>query len=86
MRWYCQSIASRRASLQAMRMHQAGHVCGQVLDGDSIDTRASILQRKIGISDGCTFRLIAKNVTGLLPPSKKKLRSDTTLRLEDLIR
>ncbi|KAK9801403.1 hypothetical protein WJX73_006831 [Symbiochloris irregularis] len=58
----------------------------EALEGDSFDTRASLLQRKIGLSDGCTFRLIAKNVTGLLPASKKKLKSDTTLRLEDLIR
>uniref|UniRef100_A0A7S3QL94 Uncharacterized protein n=1 Tax=Dunaliella tertiolecta TaxID=3047 RepID=A0A7S3QL94_DUNTE len=41
---------------------------------DSIETRASLAtqQYKLGNADTCTFRLIVKNATGLLPDEKRK--------------
>ncbi|KAF5842303.1 hypothetical protein DUNSADRAFT_7956 [Dunaliella salina] len=41
---------------------------------DSIETRASLAtqQYKFGNADTCTFRLIVKNVTGLLPDEKRR--------------
>lgn len=58
----------------------------QSLKGDSIETRASQLQRRLGIADACTFRLIAKNVTAVLPASKTKLKKETQTQLQDLIK
>ena len=54
-------------------------------DGDSVETAASIVQRNLRIGDACTFRLISKNVTSLLPLSKKALSKETNSQLEDLI-
>ena len=54
--------------------------------GDSVETVASVVQRNLRIGDACTFRLIAKNVTSLLPPSKRELSKETNAQLEELIR
>ncbi len=58
----------------------------QALDGATIETRMSLLQRQLGVGDACTFRLIEKNVVSLLPPSKDELKNDAKRALTDLIR
>ena len=46
----------------------------------------SLLQRQLGIGEACTFRLIEKNVTSLLPKSKEQLKEDAKTSLSDLLR
>ncbi|KAK9820402.1 hypothetical protein WJX72_009982 [[Myrmecia] bisecta] len=58
----------------------------EALDNDSIETRASILQRQLKIGDACTFRLIHKNVTNLLTASQDALKQETTTELDNVIR
>lgn len=58
----------------------------QALEGATIETRMSLLQKQLGVGDACTFRLIEKNVVSLLPPSKADLRKDASRALTDLIR
>ena len=58
----------------------------QAEKGDTIETRMSLLQRQLGIGEACTFRLIEKNVTSLLPKSKEQLREDAKTSLSDLLR
>ena len=54
--------------------------------GDTLETRASLLQRQLRIGDACTFRLIEKNVVALLPASKAYLKNQAAGALSDLIR
>lgn len=55
--------------------------------GDTLETRATILtQSYVKIADPCTFRLIAKNVTNLLPKDQQELKKKTYKQLEELIR
>ena len=56
-----------------------------LMEGDSVETAASIVQRNLKIGDACTFRLISKNVTSLLPLSKKALSKETNSQLDELI-
>lgn len=59
----------------------------QVAANDSIETRATIFtQGYVKIADPCTFRLIAKNVTALLPKDQQELKKKTYKQLEELIR
>ncbi|KAL3156665.1 hypothetical protein ABBQ38_000946 [Trebouxia sp. C0009 RCD-2024] len=68
----------RRASLDCY-VHEAA-------DNDTIETRATqATQKWIRIADPCTFRLIAKNVTGLLPREQKDLKVKTYKQLNELI-
>ncbi|CAL5222512.1 g4886 [Coccomyxa viridis] len=53
---------------------------------DTIETRMSLLQRQLGIGNACTFQLIEKNVTSLLPKSKEQLKEDAKTSLNDLLR
>ncbi|CAL8460512.1 g41 [Coccomyxa elongata] len=55
-------------------------------EGDTIETKMSLLQGQLGIGDACTFRLIEKNVVSLLPLQKEELRKDAANALTDLIR
>lgn len=68
----------RRASLDCYLREAA--------DNDSIETRATqITQKWVKIADPCTFRLIAKNVTSLLPKDQQNLKVKTYKELEQLI-
>ncbi|KAL3132429.1 hypothetical protein ABBQ32_008987 [Trebouxia sp. C0010 RCD-2024] len=68
----------RRASLDCY-VHEAA-------DNDTIETRATqATQKWIRIADPCTFRLIAKNVTGLLPKEQNDLKIKTYKQLNELI-
>lgn len=58
----------------------------QAEKSDTIETRMSLLQRQLGIGDACTFRLIEKNVTSLLPKSREQLKEDAKMSLSDLLR
>lgn len=58
----------------------------QALKDDTLESRASLLQRRIGLSDACTYRLIAKNVTVLLTQSQQDLRLETYKILDELIK
>ena len=53
---------------------------------DTIESRASQLQKSIGFGDACTYRLIAKNVTNLLTQSQLELKVKTMKSLEELIK
>ncbi|EIE25291.1 hypothetical protein COCSUDRAFT_32604 [Coccomyxa subellipsoidea C-169] len=55
-------------------------------EGDTLETKMSLLQGQLGIGDACTYRLIEKNVVSLLPPTKDELRKDAANALTDLIR
>lgn len=58
----------------------------QAADNDTIETRATqATQKWIRIADPCTFRLIAKNVTGLLPKEQNDLKIKTYKQLNELI-
>lgn len=58
----------------------------QPLEGDSLETRASLIAAKIKLGDPCTYRLIGKNVTNLLTPKYAALKEETLDNLEMLIR
>ena len=58
----------------------------QAEKNDTIETRMSLLQRQLGIGNACTFQLIEKNVTSLLPKSKEQLKEDAKQSLNDLLR
>lgn len=59
----------------------------QIAANDTIETRATIFtQGYVKIADPCTFRLIAKNVTNLLPKDQQDLKKKTYKQLEELIR
>ena len=45
----------------------------------------SALQAQLKFGDACTFRLIAKNVTNLLPASEGDLRQETNQSLKELL-
>jgi len=54
---------------------------------DSIESKASLIQQKVGpFADPCTYRLICKNVTKLVPVSQANLVSETDDSLEGLLR
>ena len=58
----------------------------QAADNDTIETRATqATQKWIRIADPCTFRLIAKNVTSLLPREQNDLKVKTYKQLNELI-
>ena len=58
----------------------------QAAENDSLETKATqITQKWIKIADPCTFRLIAKNVTSLLPREQRELKVKTYKQLEELI-
>jgi hypothetical protein len=44
----------------------------EALEGDTIETKASLLSQEYRLSDPCTFRLIVKNVTALSPPGVRE--------------
>lgn len=68
----------RRASLDCY-VHEAA-------DSDTLETKATqATQRWIKIADPCTFRLIAKNVTSLLPRDQNDLKVKTYKQLNELI-
>lgn len=52
---------------------------------DSIESRASQLQKSIGFGDACTYRLIARNVVNLLTQSQQQLKDSTLKSLDELI-
>ena len=58
----------------------------QAEKNDTIETRMSLLQRQLGIGNACTFQLVEKNVTSLLPKSKQQLKEDAKTSLSDLLR
>jgi len=53
---------------------------------DSIESRASQLQKSIGFGDACTYRLIARNVVNLLTQSQQQLKDSTLKSLDELIK
>lgn len=58
----------------------------QAADTDTLETRATqATQKWIRIADPCTFRLIAKNVTSLLPREQNDLKVKTYKQLNELI-
>lgn len=58
----------------------------EAAENDSLETKATqITQKWIKIADPCTFRLIAKNVTSLLPREQRELKVKTYKQLEELI-
>ncbi len=58
----------------------------QAAENGSVETRATQLTQKwIKIADPCTFRLIAKNVTSLLPKDQHDLKVKTYKQLDELI-
>ena len=58
----------------------------QAAENDSLETKATqITQKWIKVADPCTFRLIAKNVTSLLPREQRELKVKTYKQLEELI-
>ena len=58
----------------------------QAEKNDTIETKMSLLQRQLGIGNACTFQLVEKNVTSLLPKSKQQLKEDAKTSLSDLLR
>lgn len=75
-------VASTKDALQVADSKDAL----QAADNDSIETRATqITQKWVKIADPCTFRLIAKNVTSLLPKDQQNLKVKTYKELEQLI-
>lgn len=46
--------------------------------GDSIETRASLLQQNLNFGDPCTFSIVSRNVTNLLPKSQSALKVRAT--------
>lgn len=58
----------------------------QAADSDTLETKATqATQKWIKIADPCTFRLIAKNVTSLLPRDQNDLKVKTYKQLNELI-
>ena len=58
----------------------------QAADNDSLEIKATqATQKWIKIADPCTFRLIAKNVTSLLPRDQQDLKVKTYKQLNELI-
>lgn len=93
---WCNTISTHHLCLITlllfqMLMHSVckGTASGTALQAeksDTIETRMSLLQRQLGIGDACTFRLIEKNVTSLLPKSREQLKEDAKTSLNDLLR
>ncbi len=52
---------------------------------DTFETKVSALQAQLKFGDACTFRLIAKNVTNLLPNSDTELKQATNDSLKELL-
>ncbi len=44
------------------------------VQGDTLETRASLLQMNLNFGDPCTFSIISRNVTNLLPKSQGALK------------
>ena len=58
----------------------------QAAENDTIESRATqVTQKWIKIADPCTFRLIAKNVTSLLPKDQRELKVKTYKQLDEMI-
>ena len=58
----------------------------QAAENDTIENKATqVTQKWIKIADPCTFRLIAKNVTSLLPKDQRELKVKTYKQLDELI-
>lgn len=58
----------------------------QAADNDTLEIKATqATQKWIKIADPCTFRLIAKNVTSLLPRDQQDLKVKTYKQLNELI-
>ena len=79
------SLALYRDALSVVRGASLNCYNFDIMEGDSVETVASVVQRNLRIGDACTFRLIAKNVTSLLPPAKRDLSRETNEQLEQLI-
>lgn len=58
----------------------------QAEKNDTVETKMSLLQRQLGIGNACTFQLVEKNITSLLPKSKQQLKEDAKTSLSDLLR
>ena len=93
----CYSFEARHGTPLCMGCVLAWSVCtvphtraathdAQAARGDTLETRASLLQRQLRIGDACTFRLIEKNVVALLPSSQAYLKNQAAGALSDLIR
>lgn len=82
---YDPSLALYRDALSVVRGASLNCYNFDLMEGDSVETVASVVQRNLRIGDACTFRLIAKNVTSLLPPSKRQLSDETNSQLDALI-
>lgn len=85
---YDPNPAIYREALDMIRTASLNCYGFEALPGDSIETRASQLQRKLGIADACTFRIVAKAVTTVMGNSKKKnkLKDDTMSQLDELVK
>ena len=82
---YDPSLALYRDALSVVRGASLNCYSFDIMEGDSVETVASVVQRNLRIGDACTFRLIAKNVTSLLPASKRELSEETNAQLNALI-
>lgn len=60
-------------------------MCLQPTTSDTFETKVSALQAQLKLGDACTFRLIAKNVTNLLPADEGDLRQETNDSLKELL-
>eukprot|EP00884_Botryococcus_braunii_P023473 jgi/Botrbrau1/980/Bobra.114_1s0021.1 len=75
-----------RQILEIVRVSSLNCYQFEPLEGDSLETRASLVAAQIKLGDPCTYRLIGKNVTNLLTPKYADLKAETLDNLERLIR
>lgn len=80
--WVQDQLASTKDALKAASAKDFL----QAAEDDTIESKATqVTQRWIKIADPCTFRLIAKNVTSLLPREQRDLKVKTYKQLDELI-
>ncbi|KAK9842893.1 hypothetical protein WJX74_004019 [Apatococcus lobatus] len=74
-----------REALGTIRMASMNCYEFEPTDSDTFETKVSALQAQLKLGDACTFRLIAKNVTNLLPAEERDLRQETNDSLTELL-
>lgn len=79
---------TRTAALKLIRTSSFNcYVYDEGLLFGSLESKASLIQQGFpALVDPCTYRLIAKNVTKLVPSRDEKLVQDTDASLEQLLR
>lgn len=74
-----------REALGTIRMASMNCYDFEPTTSDTFETKVSALQAQLKLGDACTFRLIAKNVTNLLPADEGDLRQETNDSLKELL-